>query len=44
MDGVINEPILNKATLIGKAVFSAIGLVVYVALFKYIYDFELMED
>jgi len=43
-NGVINEPIVHKATIAGKAVLSALGLVAYMALFKYIYDFELMED
>ena len=43
-NGVINEPIVHKASIAGKAVLSALGLVAYMALFKYIYDFELKED
>jgi hypothetical protein len=43
-NGVINEPIVHRATIAAKAVLSALGLVAYMALFKYIYDFELMEE
>jgi hypothetical protein len=43
-NGVINEPIMYKATIAVKACLSALGLVAYMGLFKYIYDFELMED
>ena len=37
---VINEPIFSRGTIVIKLVLSSVGLLSYVALFKWVYDFK----